>query len=354
MKSIAVLGTGATGCTIAADNILRGNIVHLWEDAHRWNENIADIEEKGGIEIAGNAVTGFAKVDKIYKNMAGAVEGAQIIFIAALASRHADIFNELAPLLLPGQTVCISAGCASVILLRQMLGDKKGIITGEMSGNVYPCRMDGKAKVIAALPYKIKNAAAFPARDTDKFIKNLEGVYECKAVKNILESALNAPNLSIHLAGSLLNVCSIDKKADFRLYAEGLSENVARVIEAVESEKQKLLSIFGYNCVLHAPFIRQLMQYDSFPEFNIFRSLLGPSGMNHRYITEDAAFGQSLFLSLASQFNIIVPCSRSLVHLAGAINNTNYFSSGQTANKLGMGGMTVEQINRYLDTGVAG
>ena len=354
MKTIAVLGGGGTGCTIAADNILRGNTVRLWEDEQQWNKNLAGVQENGGIHITGNAITGFAKDIKLCKNMVEALEGAQIILIAALASRHEAIFKELAPLLRPGQTVCVSAGCGSVILLRNLLGDKQNIITGEMSGNVYPCRMDGKAKVIVALPYKVKNAAAFPAKDTDKFICELKDVYECKAVKNILESALNAPNLSIHLAASLLNVCAIDKNPDFRLYAEGLSENVLSIIDAVELEKLKLLTVLGYECVLHAPFMRQLVQYDSFPEFNIFRSLLGPSGMKHRYITEDAAFGQILFYSLAEHFNIVAPCTRALIHLAGVINNTDYFSLGQTIKKLGMGDMSVSQINEYLSTGVAG
>ena len=152
MKTVAVLGGGGTGCTMAADNTLRGNTVRLWEDERYWHENIAGVQESGGIEITGNAITGVARISKLTKNMAEAVDGAEVILIAALTARHSTIIRELAPLLQPGQTVCISAGNCSSILLRSILGSAPEIITGEMSGNIYPCRIIDKAKVIIAFP----------------------------------------------------------------------------------------------------------------------------------------------------------------------------------------------------------
>jgi len=351
MKTVAVLGGGGTGCTMAADNILRGNIVRLWEDEKYWHENIAGVQEAGGIEITGNAVTGSAKISKLTKNMEEAVDGAQVILIAALTARHSVIIKELAPLIQPGQTVCFSAGNCSSILLRNILGNAPEIITGEMSGNVYPCRIIDTAKALIAFPYKPKGVAAFPAADTGRLIERLAGVYDCVPVTNILEGTLNSPNLVVHLAGSILNTCAIDRNPDFRLYTDGLSEHVVRVIETVESEKQRVMSAMGYNCVPHAAFIRRVMQQDKFPELSLFRSLKGPSGMDHRYITEDAAFGQSIFHSIALTLGIDVPCTRSLIFLAGVINNTDYLSSGMSVESLGLNGMNVKQINEYLYTG---
>ena len=351
MKTVAILGGGGTGCTMAADNVLRGNTVRLWEEEQYWHENLAAVEQKGGIEITGNAITGFAKLPALTKSMAESVEGAEVIMIAALTARHAAIVRELAPLLKRGQTVCISAGNCSSILLRSILGNATEVAVGEMSGNVYPCRIVDKAKVLVAFPYKPKGVSAFPARDTARLIEGLSGVYDCVPVTNVLEGTLNSPNIVVHLAGSLLNTCAIDRNPDFRLYTEGLSENVLKVVAAVEAEKEKLMAAMGYNCAKHTPFMRQVMQSGEFPELKLFRTLAGPSAMDHRYVTEDAAFGQSIFYSLAQTLGIDTPCTRSLIFLAGVVNNTDYFSSGISMESLGMGGMNAEQINAYLAAG---
>jgi opine dehydrogenase len=285
--------------------------------------------------------------------MAEAVEGAEVVLIAALASRHAEIAAELAPLLKPGQTVLFSAGNCGSIILKKTPGLHPEVVVGEMSGNVLPCRIVGRARVFAAFPYRTKNMAAFPAVDNERLLAAVAGVYDGAALSNVLEAALNSPNVVVHLAGSILNTCGIDRHPDFRLYTDGLSEHVLKVVEAVEAEKIKVMEAMGYKIVRHAPFMRQLAQYGQFPEFDGFRSVSGPSAMDHRYITEDAAFGQSLLRSLAGALKIDLPVSLALMTLAGTINGRDYFATGLTLEKLGLGGMKRDEINQYLRTGQA-
>lgn len=353
MKTVAILGGGGTGCTMAADNTLRGNTVRLWEDARYYHENLADVEQAGGIETSGGIGNAFARISLVTKNMAEAVSGADVILIAALAARHAEIAAELVPLLKTGQAVLFSAGNCGAITLRSVLGQTKDIVVGEMSGNVLPCRIVGKAKVFSAFPYKPKSMSAFPACDTERLLAAVAGVYDGAAIQNVLEGALNSPNVVIHLAGSLLNTCGIDRNPDFKLYTDGLSDHVITVMEAVEAEKVKVMEAMGYTTVLHTPFMRQLVRYDEFPEFDGFRSVAGPSSMDHRYITEDAAFGQRVLCSLAEMLRIDIPVSLALMTLAGTVNGRDYFQSGMTLESLGMGGMDRDRINEYLRTGHA-
>ncbi|MDR1753313.1 MAG: NAD/NADP octopine/nopaline dehydrogenase family protein, partial [Eubacterium sp.] len=282
MKTVAVLGGGGTGCMMAADNALRGNSVRLWEDQAFFNENLSEIKESGGIEVVGNAISGFAKIPMLTSDMAQAVQDADVVLIAAMAERHKSICQKLAPLLRSGQTVCFSAGNSSSITLKKMLHYGQDVVVGEMSGNCYPCRIVGKAKVSSAFPYKPKPAAAFPAQDNARFVSGLDGVYQCIAIQNVLEATLNSPNLVIHIAGSLLNAGAIDKDPEFKLYKQGITKNTVNVMEKVEDEKIRVMKTMGYNPVLHVPMLHRVMDYDNHPELALFRMVSGPSGMSHR------------------------------------------------------------------------
>ena len=85
-----------------------------------------------------------------------------------------------------------------------------------------------------------------------------------------------------------------------------------------------------------------------------FRQVSGPSSMRHRYITEDASVGQSLFLSLAHSLGMTLPCMESLVLLAGVINGENYLRDGMTLASLGLDGLSAGEINERLHNGFPG
>ena len=351
MRTVAILGGGGTGCAMAADNTLRGNSVRLWEDKRFYDENLSAIAHLGGMNLTGNATTGFAEIGMLTSDMAEAVAGAEVVMIAALTARHVDIIKELAPLLESGQTVCFSAGNCSSIALKNALPATLDVVVGEMSGNVFPCRISGEGEAFIALPYKAKPVAAFPSADTQRLVEGLAGVYECVSLTNVLEATILSPSIPIHLAGALLNTCAIDHNPDFRLYAEGLSKHVIQVMEEVELERLRVLKEMGYREVMQVPFVHQLAKQDAFPELDLFRSVAGPSSMAHRYVSEDAIFGQSLFLSLADTLGIEMPCTHALMVLAGVINKADYLSEGMTLTDLGMGGMHRDQINAYLQAG---
>ena len=60
----AILGTGNSGQTFAADIALKGYSVNLAE-VPAFEKNLQIIESKGGIEISGHASSGFARLNMI-------------------------------------------------------------------------------------------------------------------------------------------------------------------------------------------------------------------------------------------------------------------------------------------------
>lgn len=347
MKKIAVLGGGGTGLTMAADLTIKGHEVRLYEEPGSW-KNLKDVQTQGGIRMEGNAGSGFAKVSLLTDSLEEAVKGAEVILVAVIATRHQKLARELGPLLADGQTVCFSAGNCGTLILRKYIPDGVNVVTGEMQGNVYPCRLVGKAVVSSAFPYMTKKAAAYPAKDTAALISAMEEVYPCAPAKNVLEAAFNSPNISIHLAGSLLNTCAIEKNPDFCMYQEGLSQGVLTCIEQVEREKKIVMDAMGYEHVSHLGMMKKLVEYGQHKELDAFRRVAGPSSMTHRYIEEDASTGQALMISLAHNLGFKLPCMEALVCLASVINGKDYLAQGRTAGYLGWAGLDAEAINRLL------
>lgn len=351
MKKVTVLGGGGTGCTMAADLALKGFDVTLWEDAGCW-QNLRDIQEVGHVELVGRGSTGTAVIPHLSDDLASAVEGADVILVSMMATRHEALAEALAPLLQEGQTVCFSAGNLGSMILKRALGDKKGVITGEMQGNIFPCRLIGKAKISIAFPYAPKKVAAFPAKDTPALIEGMSGVYECVPADNVLEATFNSPNTSIHLAGSLLNMGAVEKDPGYKMYAQGITPGVCTCIEEVEKEKAAVMEVMGYPMVFHAGMMRKLLEpEEAHPELALFRVVAGPSSMKHRYIEEDATVGQTLLITLARQYGIAVPTMEALVHIASVTNGKDYIAQGKSAAHFGWENMSPRQINEYLETG---
>ena len=83
----AVLGTGNSGQTFAADVALKGHTVNLAE-VPAFADNLDAIRDKGGIEISGEAGSGFARLNMMTTDLKQAIEGVDVIFIGGSAHAH--------------------------------------------------------------------------------------------------------------------------------------------------------------------------------------------------------------------------------------------------------------------------
>jgi len=355
MKRIAILGGGGTGHAAAADLALAGHEVNIYEQPEFNKGNIESISERGGITIKGPVREGFAKINKVTEEIEDALEDVSIIIVACRVLRQEKFAELCAPFLTDGQTILISPGNAGSILFANKLkelGVRKKLIIAETEGNLYSCRLVAPAEVMVALTPPVKRVAAFPGKDTGKVVEHLSGVYDALPATNLLEATLNSPNLVGHLSGSLLNTGAIERsEGKYYLYWEGLTPSVIRCIEAMHVEKLRLLEVLGYADRFQVEMMSKLANAKEFPELNVFRDLVGPTSMQHRYISEDASTGVSLMISLGEMLDVPTPLAKALVTLASAINGVDYLKEGRTVKKLGLSGLTVDELNRFLQEG---
>lgn len=355
MRKITVVGAGGTGCCTAAELTLMGNRVTLCEQEGWCEENLAAIRTRGGFELTGLATTGFAEIAELTHDFEKAVSGAEVIFVTALSTRHEALAEAMVPYLRDGQTILFSAGSCGSIILRRVMAEKgctADIAVGELEGNMFPCRIRPNATGFIGMPGgKPKTIAAFPAKDTEKLCAVIGEFYKCIAAVNVFETTLNASNIIVHLGGSILNTGAVETTENFCFYDQGLTPSVLKVIETLGNERDAISHKLGYTVRSSVGFMKELADKERFPQFNGFRGLEGPLTMQDRYIFEDAQNGATFLHSLAETIGLSAPLARAFVTIASTINGTDYYASGRTMEKLGMAGMSVEQINRYLQEG---
>jgi opine dehydrogenase len=356
MKTICVIGAGNGGSAIAGDMTLAGHACRLFEFPE-YGDNLKPIIEKGGIKVTGIARTGFAKLDLATFDLGKAVRGADVIMVTTQALAHARVARELAPHLSAGQAVVLWPGSGGTLAARKAwddMGMKTSVILAEAVTFPYCCRrLEGPGTVnIHRIDGPRMLLAALPASDTQAAIRALEGTYADKvmAAQSILEPALYNVNIIVHPVGALLNMGRIEQsKGEFWMYKEGLTPSVKKVIYAMDAERSSLFKALGYK-----PYTYDQVFFDCFnmsvQEFAATSSK-GPFSMQDRYVTEDIPMGASLTVSLARKAGLATPTYDCMIHLASTVNDTHFYRSGRTLENLGLGGMSLAQVDAYVRTG---
>ncbi len=353
-RRITILGAGSTGMTTAAWLEAEGWEVTLC-DTPEQSEDFEAIRRQGGILLRGGCGrTGCLMPHRLTNDFQAALEGTQRVLVCTSAQRHQEMAQRIAPLAVSGQAFLLSPGNFGSFLFRKALkaADKTGVLVGELSGNLWACRRTAPGEVLSATPLKGElKAAALPSRDTSSLLEAFGEVFSLAAASNVLEAALNSPNVVSHVGGAVLNAQGIEQKGPrFAFFQDGLGETVLRCLHILEQERNDVLQAAGL--AVYNPFseghMRMLMDRNSHPEMDYFRNLDGPSSFSHRYVSEDAACGVAMLVSLARRCQVPVPLTQAFLAVAGAINGTDYLSQGRTLENLGLTGSTIPQLYKQI------
>ena len=349
MKNICVIGAGGTGQCFAADMSLAGHAVSIYDDR---KDRRDEIRQAGGITLTGGGRTGTAH-PRVCDSAEQALDGAELVVVCAVAHRHETLAKTCAAHLRDGQTLLISAGSGASLLFdreiraaRRLSAEQTHDVTlGEMEGNLYPCRRTHPARIFMAFPPARRMVAALPAVDTPRLQAALDGILETSPASNVLETALNSPNVVTHVAGCVPNAAGIDRSGGkFAFFRDGLSASVIKCSAAVEAERDAVLERLGLARYMQVTALSEKLMQGTPPGFEAFVELDGPGNLRHRYVEEDAMCGMSLLVSLAEACGVDVPVSRSLLCLAGVFNGTDYAESGRNLKNLGLAGLAPQEI----------
>jgi len=355
--NIAVLGAGHGGHAMSADLSLAGHNVNLFE-FKKFEENIRPIREKGGIEIVGTAGcrTGFAKLNRTTTDMKEAVEGTKLVMVVLPAYGRDAVFEALLPHLADEQVIVIWAGYWSALLWGNMMKQartKAKALVSETASLMYACRRIGPAKVWVRRVKEVMPVAAFPASKTPVVVEVLKELWsQVVPAANVIETSLNNPNPTGHVPGMILNAARIEAtKGDFKFFQEAQLDPVP-CIKKVRTTLEAEIAEVGRRLGVRTDWTQKFYvpgKIATAPEqVATHHPDYAPDTLQYRYLTEDVPYGLVPPLSLGEQLGVKMLTTRALVQLASVVNDTDYFTQGVTAKKLGLAGLTANQIKKLV------
>ncbi len=366
MKNITVLGAGNAGCAAAAHLALMGYSVSMF---NRWESELAPIREKGGIRIKGAVGEGFVKIKTATTDIEEAAKGADFFLVVAPALAHDYFATELARVIdSTGAVIMLNPGhTGGALHFRQSLrkaGVDSEVRICETNTNTYICRLTGAAEVTVYGLAKKVLFGALPGEYTDELAEVVRGFYPfISPVESVLDTGLANVNAIMHPAGMLLNAGRIERKeGGFTFYDEGTTPGVGHVIDELDRERLNVMEALGVEPI---SFLQVFYEYgattdEALKTGSAYRALkaseankeiMVPRSLKDRYLAEDIPFGLVPMAALGDLAGVPTPVIDSLITLAGIVNVTDYSNCGLTLERMGLSGLDIQSIKKYLHEG---
>lgn len=355
----AILGGGNGGQAMAGHLGTMGFQARLYDVKE---ENVAVINEQGGIQFEGGIVEGFGKVEFATMDMKKAVAGADIVVIVAPALYHKDIATKMAPHLVDGQFVFIHPGatCGS-LEVRKVLDDEgctADVVIGEAMSLLYAARSPkfGTASILGIKEELM--VAAMPSNKTDEMLEILNQAFpEMYAGKNVLETSFENLNCMVHPAPSLLNVAQIESGRDWKYYYDGITPSIGAYVERMDAARVELGKKYHLNLTNILQWYVKLYSAEgntlteAVNNTKAYAEISGQKEMRTRYILEDVPMSLVPLAELGKIAGMRLDMVETIIDLGEFLMNEEFRKNGRNAAALGIEGMNVEELLNYVTSG---
>ena len=359
----AVLGTGNSGQTFAADVALKGFDVNLAE-IPAYADNLNAIRAKGGIEMQGEAGSGFARLNMMTTDLKQAIAGVDVIFIGGSAYAHEPFSRALAEYFEDGQFIIFTSNFGALRFRKWM--QEAAITTRvtpvETMSLLYATRATEPGVVRCIGVKNTLPSAALPSDRTGEFIDRIGVVFpQFTAAENVWLTSVNNLNPIVHPPMVLFNAGRIESTGGkgWNLYADGATESVARVMLGMDQERMTLLEPVSSGGIrFQDAFEKLYAEYDlgkkSLSETLRQSPIHGdpafpaPDTVDTRYINEDLPFGLVPWSAIGRMWRIPTPTLDAVIQVASLMTDHDYQAEGLSVEDLGIGGLNPEEVKQLL------
>jgi opine dehydrogenase len=361
---ITVIGAGHGGKAMAAELAARGFAVRLY---NRTYENIETIAERGGIELSfWDGHTVYGELQMVTSDLAQAMDGATLIMVVIPSSGHHEIAAACAPYLQNGQVIVLNPGrTGGALEFRKVLLDlhcNADVVIASAETFLFASRSTGPAE---AHIFRRKNSvplAALPATRTREVLDILKNVYpQFTPAPNVLYTSLNNMGAVFHPALTLLNAGWIEHtQGEFQFYIEGVTPSIARVLERVDRERVTVATAMGVRAQSAIEWLVRAYSahgdniYDAIHANPGYEGIHAPSSIYHRYIFEDVPYSLVPIAAFGLRFGVDVQGIETLINLACMIHGTDYRHRGRDLKRMGLQGLSIEEITQLVETATLG
>jgi opine dehydrogenase len=357
---VAVMGGGNASHAIAADLTLKGLTVNMFE-MEKFAEHMKTVFKTREIEMSGVAGPGRAGLSLVTSDIREAIEDVEIIFIPLPGFAVTPYAQILAPHLKEDQIVLIVPGTLGSLEFRwalQASGCRKKVIVGETGGMPFAARVVAPGRVKTFHIRAIVALATIPGDKGSLVYDKVKGLYPFALRKTVIEPAFGHLTPLLHPLGSLLNAGRIERShGEFYIYEEGMTPSVVRVIEAMDRERLEI----GERLGIQLPTGVDMMVESGYgPRGTLWESLngsagltpvKGPTSLSSRYVTEDIPYSLVAWASIGHLVGVDTPIMDAAINIGSAIMGMNCWEEGRNLARMGLEGLTVEQVLAYLERG---
>jgi opine dehydrogenase len=360
----AILGTGNSGQTFAADISLKGYSVNLAE-VPAFESVLRAIEKKGGIQLSGHAGQGFARLNMITTDLKEAIKGVDVIIFGGSAHGHEPIGKLLLKHFEDGQFILFTSNFAALRFRKWMMeaGLTAQVTPVESMSLLYATRANEPGVVSCIGVKNILPVAALPASQTQAFLDKVKPVFpQFTAADNVWATSVNNLNPIVHPTMVLFNAGRIESTGGkgWNLYADGATESVAKVMLAMDEERMSLLKPVSKDGIAFKDAFETLYKQYGLGKKSLSETLRqspihgdpafpAPSSVDTRYLNEDLPFGLAPWSSIGRMWGIPTPNIDALVRIASTMLGLDYFTKGLTAKDLGIEGMSPAEVKASLN-----
>ena len=356
---VTILGAGNGGQTMAADLAARGADVLLYEYP-ALADTVAALRRSGNVIRLSGALQAEARLHTVTTDIEEAMAFADVVYFVAPAFAQAPMLEPAVPLFRPGQIAILVPGNFGSLWLRRRLieaGTSRGVFLGETDTLPYACRLRSPGHVDVWDVKTYTGIGTLPGDECSEVCLRLEQVFPVpfRMYGDVLNVGIANTNMIIHCVTMLMNAGRIENdERGFRFYADGMTESVCAVMEAMDRERLAVGEALG--CTLTTMYQDAVGTYaDDCGGESLHEALTtcaaysrhgvdSPRSLAHRYLTEDVPYLLVPLAELAALAGIPVPVVTSVITLAETVHRTSYRSSGRTLESLGLAGMSREEI----------
>lgn len=367
MKRVTVFGAGNGGVT-AAYHFARAGYQVCICDFSQFPTQIENIAERGGISAAGEThgcsmiLEGFEPIELATCDIREAMEFCQLYVILCPSFAQELFFAQMIPHLKDDSIiVTMPANYASLVFTEMLKNAGKTDLDVHFADTIsipWACRLlspgvTGIMGIKKFLPLSI-----YPSDESGKVedaVRDLLPI-PVEILNNPLVAGLENINFGGHPLMTTINIGLLENfNGAFNYYKDCCSPATARAAAKMDLERLAVGSALGFSLRTELEAMNALygMEEESVYDFNRKSVSHGkingaPDSSKARYISEDVPYVLVPCYELAVLCGIDTPIIRACITLASAYNEDNYFESGRTLKKMGLGGLSAEAIKEKI------
>jgi opine dehydrogenase len=293
-----------------------------------------------------------------------AVEGAEVIMIVTPATAHEPVARALAPALSAGQVVVLNPGrTGGALEVRQVVNEITSIpvAIAEAQTLLVASRLVGPGRCRIFSVKRSVGLAAVPYEDTQSVVAVLSPLLpQFYPASSILETSFDNMGAVFHPGVTLLNSARIESPGnEFDYYHEGVTPGVARVIEEIDNERVLVAQRYGVKARTAQRWLEDAYGasgrslHDAILRNTGYSGIRAPENLDTRYIWEDVPMSLVPISEFGRIAGVPTPTIDGTISLCSAIHGIDYRSMGRTASRMGIQGMSPEEVLEYARTGTA-